>query len=408
MDPTLAKRSQVSAAVRRRRALVSITAVGFLTVVGGLLLFASGGSAHHSHPVARSMSPATADSLPDLPAAGAALGANIYAADGVNMFSPAVQGALYRLYVPNSQANTVDVIDPTTFRVVDQFKVGRLPQHIVPAWDLKTLYVTNDQSNTLTPIDPKTGKRGGPDIAVDDPYNMYFTPDGSEAIVVAEAHHHLDFRDAHTFALKHRVPVKCAGVDHIDFAADNSYLIASCEFSGQLVKVDLRTESVVGYLDIGGKPQDVKLDPAGKVFYVADMVGNGLDEIDGASFTKIGFLATGPETHGLYPSRDAKTMYVANRGGMKTNHGSISVVDFTTRRVVATWPIPPPSTPDMGGVSPDGKTLWLAGRRTNEVYGIDTTTGKLTARIHVGAGPHGLCVWPQPGRYSLGHTGILR
>jgi len=42
------------------------------------------------------------------------------------------------------------------------------------------------------------------------------------------------------------------------------------------------------------------------------------------------------------------------------------------------------------------------------VYAISTRTGRLLARIPVGLGPHGLCVWPQPGRYSLGHTGILR
>jgi YVTN family beta-propeller protein len=62
----------------------------------------------------------------------------------------------------------------------------------------------------------------------------------------------------------------------------------------------------------------------------------------------------------------------------------------------------------MGGISADGRTLWLSGRYDNVVYAIDTTTGKLIRTIRVGVQPHGLCVWPQPGRYSLGHTGILR
>ena len=62
----------------------------------------------------------------------------------------------------------------------------------------------------------------------------------------------------------------------------------------------------------------------------------------------------------------------------------------------------------MGGVSADGKTLWLSGRYNSEVYAIDTRDGKLLARIPVGKGPHGLCVYPQPGRYSLGHTGVFR
>jgi YVTN family beta-propeller protein len=282
-------------------------------------------------------------------------------------------------------------------------------QHVIPAWDLKTLYSANDEGgNSLTPIDPITGKREGPNIPVSDPYNMYFTPDGKFAIVVAEAEKRLDFSDPHTFALKHALDVPgCAGVNHIDFSADGSYFIATCEFGGALVKVDTAQQKVLGYLTIGGMPQDIKIDPAGKVWYVSDMDQNGVHEIDGDTFKQIGFIPTGPEAHGLYPSRNAHVLYVSNRGGTR-DQGSVSVIDFATRKVIANWPIPAPSTPDMGGVSPDGKTLWLSGRRNNEIYGIDTTTGKLVARIPVGTEPHGLAVWPQPGRYSLGHTGILR
>jgi YVTN family beta-propeller protein len=62
----------------------------------------------------------------------------------------------------------------------------------------------------------------------------------------------------------------------------------------------------------------------------------------------------------------------------------------------------------MGGVSPDGRVLWVSGRYNGVVYAISTVTGHLLAEIPVGAQPHGLCVWPQPGRYSLGHTGVMR
>ena len=329
--------------------------------------------------------------------------ANVYAADRANQLRGAARFALSRLYVPNSKSDTVDVIDPRTYRVVDHFAVGGLPQHVVPAYDLKTLYVTNDTGNSLTPIDPRTGKPGTR-IPVDDPYNMYFTPDGRFAIVVAEALHRLDFRDAHTFRLHRSVPVDCTGVDHMDFSADGRYLIASCEFSGQLLKVDVRRQRVVGTLTLrsGSMPQDVKLSPDGKTFYVADMMANGLWKVDGRRFRITGFLPTGRGAHGLYPSRDARNLYVSNRGA-----GTVSVVSFATGKVVATWQIPGGS-PDMGGVSADGKTLWLSGRYDGQVYAIDTRTGRLLRRIDVGAGPHGLAVWPQPGRYSLGHTGIMR
>ena len=319
------------------------------------------------------------------------------------MFSPATSGARSLIYVPESVSDSVDVIDPTTYRVIDRYTTGGRPQHVVPAWDMRTLYATNNLGNSLTPIDPRTGKPAGPNIPVDDPYNMYFTPDGRSAIVVAERRARLDFRDPHTFALRKSVNVACAGVDHLDFSADGSYLIASCEFAGRLVKIDLPSGKIDGYLDLAGSsPQDVKLEPAGKIFYVADLKLGGVHLIDGASLRAIGFIPTGIDAHGLYPSRDARHLYVSNRRG-----ASISVIDFASRRVIATWELPGTS-PDMGGVSPDGKVLWLSGRFHNEVYAISTTDGHVISAIPVLHRPHGLCVWPQPGRYSLGHTGVTR
>jgi YVTN family beta-propeller protein len=329
---------------------------------------------------------------------------DVYAHDDANMLAPVARLALPRIYVPNSMSNTVDVIDPKTYKVVEQFTVGALPQHVVPSWDLKTLYVTNDLGNTLTPIDPRTAKPGKP-IPVDDPYNMYFTPNGRYAIVVAERLRKLDFRNAHTFALHKSLYMPCVGPDHMDFSAAGDYALVSCEFSSQMVKVDIRRERVVDTVALprGGQPQDVKLSPDGKVFYVADQLAGGLWEIDGDRLKVIGFLRTGVGVHGLYPSRDAKHLYATNRG-----EGSISVISFRTRKVVAKWRIPGGGSPDMGGVSADGKVLWLSGRYSGVVYAISTRDGRLLARIPVGSGPHGLCVWPQPGRYSLGHTGILR
>ncbi len=333
-------------------------------------------------------------------------GQGVYAFDGAGSLTGAARFARPLVYVPNSQSATVDEIDPKTFRVVRHFAVGLLPQHVVPSYDLKTLYVTNDVGNSLTPIDPRTGKPGRM-IPVDDPYNLYFTPDGRYAIVVAERLHRLDFRDAHTFKLVHSLSVPCAGIDHMDFSGDGSYLIASCEFFGQLIKVDVQRQRVIGVLDLprgqGAQPQDVRVSPNGRRFYVADLAAGGVWKIDGATFKLAGFVPTGAGAHGLYPSRDSNYLYVSNRGD-----GSVSVISFRTQKVVQKWRIPGGGSPDMGGVSADGNVLWLSGRYNSDVYAISTHTGRLLARIHVGAGPHGLCVWPQPGRYSLGHTDNMR
>jgi YVTN family beta-propeller protein len=331
---------------------------------------------------------------------------DVHAADRPGRLSPVVREFPSRVYVPNSNSGTVDVIDPATRRIVDHFATGRLPQHVVPSWDLRTLWVGNDQSNSLTPIDPATGRHGHP-VPVADPYNLYFTPDGRRAIVVAERLRRLDFRDPHTMRLRQSLAVPCRGVDHLDFTADGRFLLASCEFSAQLAEVDARRQRLVGvvHLDPGSKPQDVKLAPDGRLFYVADMRLNGVHLIDAAIPHVIGLVPTGVGAHGLYVSRDSRYLFVSNRG-----EGSISVISFATRRVVAAWRLPGGggSSPDMGGISPDGRMLWLAGRYDAEVYAIDTRSGRLLARVPVGRGPHGLCVYPQPGRYSLGHTGVFR
>jgi YVTN family beta-propeller protein len=330
--------------------------------------------------------------------------ANIYADAGANMLSPVVRGVPYRIYVPNSGGSTVTVINPVTYKVITTYQTGLNPQHVVPGYGLRTLYVTNDLGNSLTPINPETGRPSGKNIAVDDPYNMYYTPDGRYAIVVAEAKQDLDFRDPRTFALEHRIHVNCAGVDHIDFAANGAYLLATCEFGGRLVRVDLHTLKVVDYLNLpGSAPQDIKLDPAGRIFYVADKNHGGVYLVNAATFKLAGFIPTGPDAHGLYPSRDASVLYVTNRG-----NGTITLISFATQKKVTTWHIPGGGSPDMGNLSPDGKVFWVSGRYNNVVYAIRTADGHLLAKIPVGVEPHGLCVWPQPGRYSLGHTGVMR
>ena len=373
---------------------------------------------------------------------------NLYSETAADKLSPAVRGDLERIYVPNLRSNDVYVVDPATMKVVDRFKVGISPQHIVPSWDLRTLWVTNNAEGrtdgSLTPIDPRTGKPGKA-IPVDDPYNMYATPDGKSAIVVAEARKRLDFRDPQTMAMQYAIDTPgCPGINHADFAIDGRSVIFTCEFSGTLVKIDLVNRKVVGYLKLQmpatrfketagpraqagkvwepgetevcsvtrGMPQDIRSSPDGKRYYIADMHADGVHIVDGESFKQVGFITTGIGAHGLYPSRDGKSLYVANRGshkihGPRLSNGSVVVIDFATEKIVARWPVPGGGSPDMGNVSADGKYLWLAARYDDVIYRFDTGSGAVE-QVKVGAEPHGLTVWPQPGRYSLGHTGNLR
>jgi YVTN family beta-propeller protein len=319
-------------------------------------------------------------------------------------FAPAVQDFPELIYVPNGASGTVTVVDPKTATVVRTFPAGRVPQHVVPSYDLDVLWVNSSGSNTLTKIDPATGQVVET-IEVDDPYNLYFTPDGRHAVVMAERLRRIDFRDPQTMELRKSVSTPCKGVNHADFSRDGRFFVASCEFSGDLLKVDTLAQEVVQTLALpaGSKPQDVRLAPAGDVFYIADVNRGGVVVLDADTFTVTGFIPTGTGAHGLHLSRDSREMYVTNRGA-----GSVSVVDLQTRTVRTTYALPKGASPDMGNLTGDGRTLWLSSRYGSDIYALDVTTGRTTATVAVGSGPHGLTVYPQPGRYSLGHTGILR
>ncbi|HVM16918.1 MAG TPA: beta-propeller fold lactonase family protein, partial [Gaiellaceae bacterium] len=309
-------------------------------------------------------------------------------------------GTPHRVYVPDTLSNTVHVIDPRTFRVVSRFAVDALPHHVTPSWDMTRLYVNNTVGNTLTEIDARTG-RPTRTIPVHDPYNLYFTPDGKRAIVVAERERRLDFRHPKTWKLIASVHVPWPGVDHLDFTADGRYLVASAEFSGVVVKVDVVRMRLVRHAVVGSLPIDVRLSADGKVFYVADQGVHGVHVLDAGTLRKLSFIPTARGAHGLCVSRDGKYLYVSNRLA-----GSIHVIAFATRKVVARWNVG--GSPDMLQVSPDGTQLWTADRFSNTVTVVDARRGVVLKRITVGSQPHGLAYFPQPGRYSVGHNGVYR
>jgi DNA-binding beta-propeller fold protein YncE len=115
-------------------------------------------------------------------------------------------------------------------------------------------------------------------------------------------------------------------------------------------------------LEPDAMPQDVRSAPDGTLFYVADMMANGVYVID-------------PYDVRVEPRR-------GERVGDRPRE----------RQPIAKWEIPGGGSPDMGGLSIDGSVLWLSGRYNQEVYAFDTKDGHLLARIKVGRGAHGLAV----------------
>jgi len=341
-----------------------------------------------------------------LPGMPAVLDGDVYGADRPGQVDKRIAHDPAYLYVPNSYgAPITTVIDQRTHEIVRILHTGEMSQHVTPSYDLSTLYVEASASNSIVAIDPQTG-RIRQRFEVERPYNLYFTTDGRTGIVIDEEFDRLLFVDPVTFRTRDTLhDPRCRGPNHADFTANGRFFLVTCEFSGSILRVATLGHRVVGSLDLpaGAKPQDVRLSPDGQSFFVADMDRNLLlripwDRLEVAAETTLPAMP-----HGIYPSRDGRFLYISCRLA-----GVVSVYSLARARVVDTWTIPGGGTPDMGGVSADGRVLWLSGRTSGYVYGWNTRTGRLIVKIRVGGSPHGLLVWPQPGRYSLGHTGTLR
>lgn len=325
---------------------------------------------------------------------------NVWAATASNTIPASVADLPPRVYVPHERGGDVAVIDPLSMQIVDRFWVGRTPHHVAPAHDLSLLYVNVMDSNYLTVIDPRVGRPVGT-VPAAVPYNLYFTPDGTRAIIAAERYNRLDFHDPSSWELLTRLPIPGSGVDHLDFSADGAYLLVSCEFGGQVVKVGVDPPQVLGVFRGGRLPVDVKLAPDGTAFFVADQGRHGVIVLDPETMQELDFLPTGRGAHGLAISRDTRALYVANRLA-----GTLSVVDFAAWGIARTWPIG--GSPDMVQVSPDGQQIWMSYRNHGAVAVIDSNSGAVLHVIPTGAAPHGLTYFPQPGRFSLGHNGVYR
>lgn len=368
----------------------------FLRAVCGLVLALT---ACNAAPVARTTPTPSPSATPSRSPAEV----NIYAAALTTKLSAAVADITPRVYVPNAVSNTVDVIDPTTYKIINHVRVGTEPQHITPSWDLTTLYVGElyNGDGALRPIDPVTGAIGD-DFPIRDPYNLYYTPDGTKAIVVAERFNSLDFRDPHTWKLLGSVPIPSPGVDHLDFTADGRYLVASTEYAGVVVRVDTVTMKLAGTANVGGLPVDVKLAPDGSVMFVANQARrSGISVIDPATMKVLRFIPTARGAHGFALSRDGHYFYLSNRDA-----GKVSLFDWRAQRIVKVWTVG--GSPDMLQVTPDGAQVWYSNRYHGYVSVMDARTGKILHTIRTGTQPHGLCYFPQPGRISLGHNGVYR
>lgn len=235
-----------------------------------------------------------------------------------------------------------------------------------------------------------------------EPGTLYFAPDDTQAALVVSARgRQVDVRSAASGGWT-TIPLPCAG-SSADFSADASSLAVSCAAARRLVLLDPRRGVVEATraLPAGSRPSGVRLLPDGSQFAVADAGSGGVRLLDARDFRNARFVRTSPGASALVLSRDARSLYVVGPS-------EVTVLDVASRRVAAHWRVPGDGALAAGGVSVDGRTLWLTRPSAGMLIALDTRTGAADRTVRLGGHPAAPLPFPQPGRRALGGPGIYR
>jgi DNA-binding beta-propeller fold protein YncE len=283
------------------------------------------------------------------------------------------------VFVLNSGAASISVVDMAARKEVRRIPALREPHHLVLSPDKRSLLVGDTAANEMLFLDPATGalqKR----IPMSDPYQFGWSPDGQRFVAAALARNQIDVYDGKTFALVKRFQVATTP-SHLDFSPDSATVFVSLQDSDKLVAIDLRGLAVK-WTEAVGKT------PAGVIWHdghvlVACMGADFVAQVDPADGRVVRRIVTGKGAHTVFRSPLDKTLWVNNRAA-----GTTVQLDPKTLAIGRTFKLG--GGPDDIDFAPDGK-LWITKRWAEKVAILDPATGAVED-VKIGRSPHGLFV----------------
>jgi YVTN family beta-propeller protein len=316
------------------------------------------------------------------------------------------------VYVTNSAGDHVDVINPLTNKVVQQFPIiGAHGVNFAP--DGSKVYISNEQTSTLDVFEQKTGKLMKKVKLSNHPNNIAVAKDGRILVGIARGDGALDIIDPVKLEVTKTVPTK-GGLHNIYTTADGKFVITGSVRTGWFTAIDLATESIAWEhkFDHGVRPMTIESNPDGsaKRIFVQLAAWDGFGVLDFATHrelarVKLPDLHTGVDmdpgredapSHGIGVSPDRKTLWVTS-----IPQNAVFVYDLSAPMSDDMKPIDTIKLPDLkiagrkdyGGAvanwvtfTPDGQ-IYIANSGLRSVTAISVATHKITAVVPVGEVP---------------------
>ena len=263
------------------------------------------------------------------------------------------------------------------------------------------VYVANSGADTVSVIDTSTNTVVDTIIVSNGPTDVEITPDGTKAYVPSPDSDTVDVIDLSTNTVMDTITLVGNGVADATVAPNGARVYVTFALSCTFNVIDTATNTVVHSALMGGCSGRVAVTPDGTKAYVPSPGFDGVRVLETATYTEAGFVAAGggdPSRASITP--DGAQVYVANWGGFN----NVTVIDTATDALVTNIPVSD-SAKDVT-ISPDGETAYVtvATVISPNVTVINTATNAVVTTIPVGAFPQGVEVTPDGAKAYVTHN----
>ena len=304
-------------------------------------------------------------------------------------------GASLRLYVTNSLADDITVIDLATFKVTGDLKVGQHVHGLCAPADGSRLFTTIESERNLKILDTASGRILATIPVTGRPNQCAATPDGRFVAVPIRDGNSVDVVDTRLQKVVKTLPIK---VPHNAYnAGSNTDLFVSSMGSNQIDRINLHTMQYDAEVPTGGIPRPYAITPDEKTLYSALTDFHGFEISSIPERKVIGKVELPPAppstcelephtpTHGLALTPDGRQLWVTSLAD-----GLVYVYDPATRKLQGKVVVG--RCPNWIAFSPDGRYGAVSNSASNDASVIDVSTRRELARVKVGQGPKRLLV----------------
>lgn len=291
-----------------------------------------------------------------------------------------------RIFVTNERDDTVSVLNGSSHKVEATVKVGERPRGIGISPDGSEIYVAISEENKIIALDPKSLKilrefNAGQDpeaFAVHPSGNIYISNEDSAKATV------INPNNGNVIA---EIPVGLEP-EGVAISPDGKRVIVTSESTNMLHVIAVPEHKVISNILVGARPRAATFTPDGKFAYATAEIGGEVIKVNmetGKIVQRISLGDDKAKPKDILISKDGKNLYVAGGRLNQVMVLNANTLDFVKGIPVGkrVWGL---------AMSKDGKRLYSSNGVSSDVSVINTIKNEVITTVKVGEFPWGIVI----------------